>query len=188
MYYHASPVPGIKQLEPRISNDGVPLIYFSGKRENTLVYLSNAIEKYCTENGFVHSGKWQKWGPYGFTKDRILVLQEYYPNALYETYRGVSAYVYGVDDTAPVQASGKIPFAFTASQPVEVASCEYIPDAYEAIMQAAAEGKIKIQRYEDLPERIREWIRKTMRDAWKNENLQDDYRFFIEAKFPWVKD
>jgi nicotinate-nucleotide pyrophosphorylase len=51
MYYHASQVGGIKQLEPRISNHGVPLIYFSKKRENVLVYLSNAIEKYCKETG-----------------------------------------------------------------------------------------------------------------------------------------
>ena len=49
MYYHASPVGGIRQLEPRISNHGVPLIYFSRKRENVLVYLSNAIEKYCRD-------------------------------------------------------------------------------------------------------------------------------------------
>ena len=47
MYYHASPVEGIRQLEPRVSNHSVPLVYFSKKRENVLVYLSNAVEKYC---------------------------------------------------------------------------------------------------------------------------------------------
>lgn len=45
MYYHASQVEGIKQLEPRVSDHHIPLVYFSTKRENTLVYLSNAIEK-----------------------------------------------------------------------------------------------------------------------------------------------
>ena len=52
MYYHASPVEGIKQLEPRVSDHHIPLVYFSTKRENTLVYLSNAIQKYCKETGF----------------------------------------------------------------------------------------------------------------------------------------
>ena len=47
MYYHASSVQGITRLEPRVSNHGIPLIYFSTKRENTLVYLSNSLEKYC---------------------------------------------------------------------------------------------------------------------------------------------
>ena len=36
MYYHASPIKGITQLEPRISNHGIPLVYFSKKRENVL--------------------------------------------------------------------------------------------------------------------------------------------------------
>ena len=56
MYYHASSVKGIKTLEPRISNHNIPLIYFSEKRENVLVYLSNAIEKFCKETGFNYSG------------------------------------------------------------------------------------------------------------------------------------
>jgi len=65
MYYHASPINGIKQLEPRVSDHGIPLIYFSTKRENVLVYLSNAIEKYCRETGFSYDGKRSKWGRMG---------------------------------------------------------------------------------------------------------------------------
>ena len=66
MYYHASPIKGIKVLEPRISNHNIPLVYFSTKRENTFVYLSNAVEKLCKEKGFIYEGVWSKWGPYGF--------------------------------------------------------------------------------------------------------------------------
>lgn len=57
---------GIFILEPRISNHDVPLIYFSKKRENVLVYLSNAVEKYCKENGFKHEGNYLKWGTLWF--------------------------------------------------------------------------------------------------------------------------
>lgn len=49
--FHASQTPGIRVLEPRVSNHGKPLIYFSDCRENTLVYLSNAVEKFCREKG-----------------------------------------------------------------------------------------------------------------------------------------
>lgn len=80
---------GINILEPRISNHGIPLIYFSVKRENVLVYLSNAIEKYCKETGFGYSGKWHKWGSYGFGKDGIQRIEEYYRNALEDTYKGI---------------------------------------------------------------------------------------------------
>ena len=48
-FYHASSVKNINELEPRVSNHNIPLIYFSNKRENVLVYLSNAIEKVCKE-------------------------------------------------------------------------------------------------------------------------------------------
>lgn len=51
MYYHTSPTANIRQLEPRVSNHGISLIYFSAKRENVLIYLSNAVEKYCMETG-----------------------------------------------------------------------------------------------------------------------------------------
>ncbi len=61
LFFHASQVANIMVLEPRISNHGVPLLYFSRKRENVLVYLSNAIEKYCKDTGFAYDGKWQKW-------------------------------------------------------------------------------------------------------------------------------
>ena len=57
MLYHASRTPHIATLEPRRSNEDVPRIYFSDKRENTLVYLSNAVEKTCRERGFAHTGK-----------------------------------------------------------------------------------------------------------------------------------
>ena len=49
MYYHASKTAGLVCLEPRVSNHGIPLVYLSSKRENVLVYLSNAVEKFCRE-------------------------------------------------------------------------------------------------------------------------------------------
>ena len=45
MSFHASQIGKIKTIEPRITNHNIPLIYFSDKRENVLVYLSNAVEK-----------------------------------------------------------------------------------------------------------------------------------------------
>lgn len=38
MYYHASPIHGITQLKPRVSNHGTPLIYFS-KKEKTCWFI-----------------------------------------------------------------------------------------------------------------------------------------------------
>ena len=158
MYYHASPIHGITQLKPRVSNHGTPLIYFSKKRENVLVYLSNAIEKYCRETGFSYDGVWQKWGPYGF--DSRQRLEEYYPDALLRTYKGVSGYIYRAETIPESDFEVQIPDAAASRVPVDVTGAEFIPDAYEAILQAEQEGLLSIVRYEEMSDKAREWNKK----------------------------
>lgn len=186
MYYHASQTANITVLEPRTSNHGVPLVYFSRKRENTLVYLSNAIERFCRETGYVHTGKWTKWGPYGF-KNGILQLDEYYPNALEDTYRGVSGYIYRA---ACIQEAGQdinIPDAAVSTGPVAVDGAEFVPDAYEAILDAAHRGLIFIRRYENLPESMHVWIRENMQREYDTAGEQPEYRYFLENKFDFIR-
>lgn len=183
MYYHASAIEGIEVLEPRISNHGIPLIYFSQKRENVLVYLSNAVEKYGRETGFDYSGNWHKWGPYGFDKDGMLRLEEYYPNALIDTYKGVSGYIYSVESITDSGFQVKIPDAATSSVPVKITACEYIPDAYEAILAAEKEGLFVIRRYEDNNEVQLDWIRSTVKEEYEKAVDHPEYRHFLEGKF-----
>ena len=187
VYYHASPTVGINILEPRISNHGVPLVYFSTKRENVLVYLSNAVEKYCRETGFEFSGKWTKWGPYGFNKDGTLRIEEYYPNALKDTYQGVPGYIYAVEAITDSGFQLEIPDAAASSEPTPIKTSEFIPDAYEAILAAEKEGLISILRYEDMREQQREWMERTIREEYLNAIDSPEYRHFIEGKFPFVK-
>ena len=184
MYYHASRTGALKQLEPRISNHGIPLVYFSKKRENVLVYLSNAIEKYCRETGFSYDGRWEKWGPYGFDEHGILRLEEYYPDALEKTYRGVSGYIYGVDRIAEADFELQIPDAAASSIPVDIDTAEFVPDAYEAIMRAEREGLITIMRYEDMPEKVRKRNEKTMLEEYERAVDHPEYRHFLKGNFP----
>lgn len=183
MYYHASPTGGIEQLEPRVSNHGVPLVYFARKRENVLVYLSNAVEKYCRETGFPYAGKWQKWGPYGFEPDGRQRLEEYYPHALEKTYRGVSGYIYGADRIAEADFELHIPDAAVSRQPVPVDTVEFVPDAYEAILQAERQGLITILRYEQMSERMRAWNRRTIREEYESAADHPEYRHFLKGNF-----
>lgn len=182
MFYHASPIKGIAVLEPNVSNHGIPLVYFSQKRENVLVYLSNAVEKYCRETGFAHTGHWHKWGPYGFGKDGRLRLEEYYPDALENTYRGVSGYIYTACDVHDSGHSIRIPNAVTSSVPVRVTGCEFVPDACEAILEAERAGSITILRYLDMTPKMAEWSRRTIREEYQK---TDDgaYRHFLRGKF-----
>ncbi|MBQ4382656.1 MAG: hypothetical protein II794_07975 [Oscillospiraceae bacterium] len=186
MFYHASPVGGIEVLEPRVSNHGVPLIYFSKKRENVLVYLSNAIEKYCRETGFAYSGRWQKWGPYGFGPDGRLRLEEYYPRGLEGVYKGISGWIYMAGSVTDSGFEVKIPDAVTSSRPVKVTGAEWVPDAWEAMLQAEEQGLITIIRYEEMPEKLAAWLAKVIPEEYRSASEHPEYRYFLRAKFPEI--
>ena len=183
MYYHASSIKDLSTLEPHISNHDIPLIYLSKKRENVLVYLSNAIQKYCIEQGFKHSGIWQKWASYGFGKDGIQRIEEYYPNALIDTYKGVSGYIYFAEMVEDSGFQTQIPDAVTSEKPIVVNGCEYIEDAYEAILDAEKQGLVRILRYHALSEKMMNWIKETIPKEYEQASEHPDYRFFLEAKF-----
>lgn len=184
MYYHASPVMGITELEPRISNHKTPLIYYSRKRENVLVYLSNAIEKYCRETGFPHDGIWQKWAAYGFDKDGLQRIEEYYPDALEKTYKGVSGYIYTVARIEESDFDLRIPDAVASSCPAAVSDAEFVPDAYQAILEAEQKGLVRVLRYEDMTEKHRAWLKETIKREYDEAEGHPEYRHFLRGNFP----
>ena len=186
MYYHASQIKNIKILEPRISNHNKPLIYFSKKRENVLVYLSNAIEKYAKENGFEYNGIFSKWGPYSF-KDGIFILEEYYPNATYETYKGVRGYIYSVNNVNNIKKLDGIPYAYITDTDTKIDNVEYIEDAYETIMNEVDKGTIILKKYEDFIQEKKEWLIKTIKKEYEESDNHPEYKYFLENKFPFVK-
>ena len=186
MYFHASQIGKIKTLEPRISNHNIPLIYFSDKRENVLVYLSNAVEKVCKEGRFTFDGLWYKWGSYGFEKDGRLRFEEYYPNALEDTYKWIEGYIYSCSKIDLYQKLDiKIPNTFITAQKTTVDNCEFIPDAYNEMINAEANGLITILRYNEFISNIKrkEWLKKTIIDEYRNNSAHPDYRFFLESRF-----
>ena len=184
LYYHASPTPGIEILEPRVSNHGTPLVYVSQKRENVLVYLSNAVEKFCHETGFVHDGPYYKWASYGFTKEGVLQLEEYWPGALEDTYAGVQGYIYTVPPTDALQPMQDIPAAYSAAQPLPVCGCEQVPDALEAIIAAETADLVRIRRYEQLSENTHRWLAKVIPQDFAANGDHPEYQAFLRAKFP----
>lgn len=188
MYYHASQINNIKTLEPKVSNHNKPLIYFSDKRENVLVYLSNAIEKYCKETNFKYDGVYSKWGPYSFTNDGKLQLEEYYPNAIYETYSGVSAYIYHVKDIPNKEKLKDIPHVFVTYTKTLVDSIEYIEDAYTTIIDEANKGNITIVRYDEFIKNKEDWLKKTIIKEYNEAINHPEYRYFLKAKFKFLND
>lgn len=185
MFYHASPVHCIEVLEPKVSQHGRPLVYLSKKRENVLPYLSNAIEKYCLDTGFPYEPPYRKWASYGF-REGLVCLDEYWPNALEETYQGVSGYIYAVDSVPGGEEQPDIPDAIVTGQPVPVLGCEFVPDAYEAILAAEEAGLIHVRRYRELPENMQAWIDRCIKQQYAEAEGIPTYRYFLRGKFPEI--
>lgn len=181
--YHASPIPNIKTLNPNVSNHGESWIYLSSKKENVLVYLSNAVEKHCKETGFTYNGVWKKWATYGFTKEGKLHFEEYYPNALYDTYGGVSGYIYSVETNDNIKKLPDIQNAYYSDSPIVVCGCEFINDAYNAIIFAEEKGLIVITRYEELSKEKIKWIDNIIKQEYDSNENHPEYRFFLKNKF-----
>lgn len=186
VFYHASQTPGIQILEPRVSNHGKALVYLSDCRENVLVYLSNAVEKFCREQGLPPETSYRKWGSYGFNPDGLLQLDEYWPNATAETYQGVSGYIYSVD-AQELEPLADIPHAYVSSRPLAVSGCEFVSDAYEALRQAESQGKLTLTRYEDNSGQMLEWIKKSTRQEYEEPGVPGYYREFLKAKFSYLR-
>ena len=186
MFYHASPKGNLTHLTPHVSEHGESLIYFSTKRENVLVYLSNAVERYARETGFEYDGTWQTWGSYGFEPDGRLRLEEYYPNALERTYRGVSGTIYHADQVIAADVELSIPDVVASREPVAVTGTEFVPDAYEAILEAERLGLLTIERYESLTEAKKAWIARIVRDEYDRATAHPEYRHFLRGVFPNV--
>ena len=186
MFFHASQVPNIKVLMPHLSVHGKPLVYFSTKRENVLVYLSNAIEKHCNSIGYKHTGPFKKWGSYGFTSDGILQLDEYYPAATIETYKGVSGFIYSTRKIANCKELPTIPYSVVSVNSVSVDSCEFIADAYTALLEAAEQGKIILTRYENNSKDKINWITESVIREYGQARSNPEYQLFLKAKFNFI--
>ena len=151
-----------------------------------MVYLSNAVEKHCKVTGFEHRGKWHKWASYGFEPDGTLRIDEYYPNEIEDTYKGVSGYIYSAESVYENESSINISNAVSTSIPVAVTGVEFIEDAYAEIMKATESGLIKIRRHEYMSPKMLEWIENTIRNEYVQAENEPDYRCFLKAKFGFI--
>ena len=67
---------------------------------------------------------------------------------------------------------------------MDVINVEYIPDAYEAILQAEKDGLITVLRYDDLSEKRKKRIIETIKEEYKKSINHSDYRHFLIGNFP----
>lgn len=172
--YHGSDVPGLTVLKPFTSNHGTPYVYLTDHPTLALLYAFNAVGR---PGGFF---------TYWFDKQGQLIYDEYFPDQLRTMYQGKSGWVYEAQAEDLPQLD-KMPWVYLSASPAAVTNAAFIPDLYEALTQAAADGRLVWNRYDDLSEKAREGHRQVVRRSLAGHE-DDAYTAFLQQHMPEVFD
>ncbi|MDE7220016.1 MAG: hypothetical protein K2O45_10420 [Oscillospiraceae bacterium] len=140
--YHVSPVPGLTILRPSVSE------YFGKPKQVCLTALKPMALLYGIRH-FEYT--------YGYTGERELYYEEYFPGALEELYRGKAASLYHCAWREGMETT-RIPNEYVSADEVPVEEEILIPDVYEALLEEERLGTMRIVRWPDVPEKSRRWI------------------------------
>ena len=153
-YYHCSPTPGLTLLEPRKpkSFDKPARVYLTTLLPMALMYTVQNYEY-----------------TYGYTKEGQIYLDEYFPNALELLYRGKSASLYLCDPEKT--ETTQIPNEAISETAVPVIRETFIQDACEALLEQERLGALVIRRYDELTDKMLDWIRNAEADCIRKANL-----------------
>ncbi|MDC7242883.1 MAG: hypothetical protein PQJ44_02755 [Sphaerochaetaceae bacterium] len=188
MYYHGSKTSGIKELQPNFSMHGEKYVYLTTNRAVALVYTVNAIERFYEDNKLEKPEEFQPWYSYGFDKEKLPVFDEYYPNAVKETYKGKSGFIYICEEPKDFSNPTNIYCAIVTKSSVKTIKEEYIEDVYEEILKLEKQGLCKIRRFEEAKEKylnkIESYIKEDIEKYNLNEDVNHNYGVFLRAKFP----
>jgi len=190
MYYHGSKVSGVHELQPNYSLHGEKFVYLTTNRAVALVYTVNAIERHYELNNLVKPKEFQPWYSYGFDKDKLPIFDEYYPNAVIETYKGKSGYIYSCEEPKESTNPTNIHCAVVTKKPIKVIKEEFIKDIYEEILKLEKQGLCKIRKYEEASKSYLNHIESYIKEDIKKYDLENDltnnYGVFLRAKFPYL--
>lgn len=182
-FYHASDIANLQELKPQssvyIEN---PTLYFSSKMENVLIYLANPVKKFYEQKYGKSNQIFQKFATYGFNKEKLLTIDEYYPNALEENFGNVSGYIYEIEADPNSLCENKIPFVYSTNQPQKVVKSTYVPNALDLVLKFEQKGLIKINRFETLSEKKLQIIKQQVEDCYAK---TDDkiFKEYLTEKF-----
>lgn len=171
LLYHCSPVSGLRELQPSVTK------YFGKPRQVCLTASLPMALMYGVKH-FEYA--------YGYTRDRQIYYEEYFPNALEEIYGGKSASLYRCLFRGDMETT-QIPNEFVTPNPVPVVEEIPVPDVYQALLEQERLGALKIVRYQDMTDKSRAWLLESEAQVILEQNLlQEDNPFarYLREKYP----
>ena len=177
--FHGSSVGNIHTLEPRLADHERPYIYLSENDVVASFYIVNAVERPYY------------WFPYGFSRNKIPIYHELYPNALREVAEGHTGFLYQVDaGQNQVTPFLDIPGAWLGTEAISVIRSIFISNAYDYFLDLESQNRLIIWRFDHwAPEQLTQWYDKIV-DYLEKKNMIAtpgcSYAMFIKDKLPQV--
>lgn len=176
--YHGSPVGGLKELAPFLSEHGRPYLYFA---DNPLVALLYAVKPVPKPFSFY---------PYGFAKDGAVVYSEYYENAFADIYKGKRGYLYACRDVQGTEQPTQINCAYTCTEPVKVDTVSEIPDLYAFFKEQERAGRFRVKSRQEISDKEISMAVSALREDMLQYNLKEQpehaMSIFLQSHFPEV--
>ena len=176
--YHGSPVKGLKELKPCLSEHGKPYVYFAS---NPLVSLLYAVKPVPKPFSFY---------PYGFDENGSVVYSEYYENAFYDLYKGKTGYLYECDDLKNIDAPTHINGVYTTTESIKIDRVTRIPDLYTFYKEQEEKGLFRIKQKSEISDQEMQFIFDELKTEIEKNNLksfpQHAMSIFIQKHFPAI--
>lgn len=175
-FYHGSPISGLTELVPSLSEHGRPYVYFS---TNPLVALLYAVKPVPKPFSFY---------PYGFDPDGKVVYSEYFVDAFKKLYKGKTGFLYECDNVEGTEQPTQINCAYTCTSNVKIDRVTVIEDLYEFFLKHERMGMFRIKHLNEISEKEMAFVLDDMKDTVERYNLKkyidNPMSVFIKEHFP----
>lgn len=178
IFYHGSPIGGLSELKPFLSEHGKPYIYFA---TNPLVALLYAVKPVPKPFSFY---------PYGFDKNGNVIYSEYFENAFYDLYKDQVGYLYECNNLKNAGTPTQINCAYTSTESIKVDKVTKIPDLYMFYKDQEEKGLFSVKPKTEISDKEMSFVLGELRkDIEKNDLThfpQHAMSVFIQKHFPTI--
>lgn len=175
-FYHGSPVGGLNELKPFLSEHQKPYIYFSSSPVVALLYAVKPVPKPFS------------FYPYGFDKNGAVIYSEYFENAFFHLYNGKTGYLYECKHLDNTDNPTEINCAYACSEPVKPDKVIEISDLYTYFKDQESKKRFFIKRRKDISEKEMRFVYDELKKDIDNYDLMrhpdHPMSVFIREHFP----
>lgn len=159
-FYHGSPVGGLHELKPFLSEHGKQYVYFTQSPIVALLYAVHPVDKPFS------------FYPYGFDNDGTVHYSEYYQNAFWDIYKGKQGFLYECDTIPSIGNPTQINGVLVCENAVKVDRVTMIPDLYDHFMKYQQQGLFRIKTLDTIPEKEMQLVYDDLRQNIQKYNLK----------------